>query len=125
MANFKELLVFGPARFFDEVRAKAFIGDIQGTATAAHKDDLNQNIASTYVKNIIDNEGASETITFVLGDGTTKTFTTKNTQVDVVDNLTSTSTTSALSANQGKVLKDAVDAVDTAITWTSFDPASP
>ena len=125
MAQFKELLVFGAARFFDEVRAKKFIGEFDGTATSAVNDSLGQKIDSTYIKNIVDNEGASETITFVMGDGTTKTFTTKNTQVEVVDADNDTSTDKALSANQGKLLRDDINTIVDTITWTSFDPVTP
>jgi hypothetical protein len=121
MSQFKELLVFGTSRFLDSVYAKKFIGPVEGTADRAIADNLGQTIDETYIKDI-SGDGSSETITFTMGDGTTKTFTTKNTQVTVVDNLASDSTTDALSAAQGKALNTRLTAVENSTTWTSWDP---
>jgi hypothetical protein len=120
MSQFKELLVFGTSRFLDSVYAKKFVGPLEGTAMAAIRDNRNQVIDSTYIKDI-SGDGSSETITFTMGDGTTKTFTTMNTQVTVVDNLESDSTTSALSAKQGKVLDARLQAVEGSTTWVDWD----
>ena len=122
MSQFKELLVFGTSRFLDSVYAKKFIGPLEGTAHRAIADNLGQQIDSTSIKDI-SGDGTSEEITFTMGDGTTKTFTTKNTQVTVVNNLTSDSTTDALSAAQGKALDTRLQAVEASTTWTSWDPA--
>lgn len=119
MSQFKELLVFGNSRFLDAVYAKKFVGPLEGLAARATADKNGKDI-TTYVANI-SGDGTSENITITFGDGTTSTFTTKNTQVTVEDNLTSTSTVNALSANQGKVLDGRLQAVETAVAWTSWD----
>ena len=124
MSQFKELLVFGTARFLDSVYARSFVGPLQGTAARAIADNLGQTIDETYIKDI-SGDGTSETTTFTMGDGTEKTFTTKNTQVTVVDNLASDSATDALSAKQGKALDTRLQAVEASTTWTCWDPAEP
>ena len=115
MAQFKELLVFGTTRVLDTVYAKRFVG-----LTSQAENDKNGKDITTYVANIV-GDGSSETVTFVLGDGTERTFVTKNTQVAVADNLTTNESTQALSAAQGVVLKSGLDTVTSAITWGTWD----
>ena len=116
MSQFKELLVFGDSRFLGAVHAKRFVGPLEGnaaSATKALKDNLNQQIDSTYIKNsTVD----GKTITFTRGDGSTFSFDTQDTHVNVVDTDASTSTTDALAANQGKLLRDDVTALQEAAT---------
>ena len=117
MAQFKELLVFGSTRVLDTVYAKAFVG-----LTSNATNDKNGKDITTYVADIT-GDGSSDTITFTLGDGSTRTFTTKDTQVVVADNLTTDSSTAALSAAQGVALKSDIDTVTSAITWGTWDQA--
>lgn len=119
MSQFKELLVFGNSRFLDSVYAKKFIGPLDGLAARATADKNGKDI-TTYVAGI-SADGTSDTVTVTFGDGTTTTFTTKDTQVNVEDSLTSQSAEDALSANQGYVLNGRLEAVESAVAWTSWD----
>ena len=123
MSQFKELLVFGNSRFLDSVYAKKFVGPLDGLAARATADKNGKDI-TTYVASIT-GDGTSDEVTVTFGDGTTTTFTTKDTQVDVEDSLTSQSATAALSANQGYVLNGRLETVESAIAWTSWDPVTP
>lgn len=49
MSQFKELLVFGDSKFLDSVKAKKFIGPLEGNADSATKDSLGNIIVDTYV----------------------------------------------------------------------------
>lgn len=77
--SFKDLLVFGKARFLDgayfkELIADKISGNLEGTAdmsTKAYKDILGQIISSTYIKDI-SMEG--DIVTVVRGDGTSYSF---------------------------------------------------
>ncbi len=117
MAQFKELLVFGTTRVLDTVYAKRFVGLVDKAESDKNGKDI-----TTYVANIT-GDGTSDTVTFVLGDGTEKTFTTKDTQVTVANNLATDDATQALSAAQGVVLKSGLDTVTSAITWSTWDAA--
>lgn len=119
MSQFKELLVFGNSRFLDSVYAKKFIGPLQGTADRAIADKNGKDI-TTYVAGI-SGDGSSDTITITYGDGTTGTFTTKDTQVTVANNLTTDDATQALSAAQGVVIDSRLQTVEAAVAWTSWD----
>ena len=119
MSQFKELLVFGNSRFLDSVYAKKFIGPLQGTADRAIADKNGKDI-TTYVAGI-SGDGSSDTITITYGDGTTGTFTTKDTQVTVANNLTTDDATQALSAAQGVVINSRLQTVEAAVAWTSWD----
>ena len=123
MSQFKELLVFGNSRFLDSVYAKKFVGPLDGLAARATADKNGKDI-TTYVASIT-GDGTSDEVTVTFGDGTTTTFTTKDTQVDVEDSLTSQSTTAALSANQGYVLNGRLETVESAVAWTSWDSVTP
>ena len=121
MSQFKELMVFGPARVLDTVYAKRFVGEfegtIQGLASSATADATGQNIAETYIKGI---SADGTTITVTKGDGTASTFATQDTHVNVEDSLLSTSTDDALSANQGYVLDGRVSDLETKLTVGTF-----
>ncbi len=119
MSQFKELLVFGNSRFLDSVYAKKFIGPLQGTADRAIGDKNGKDI-TTYVAGI-SGDGTSDTITITYGDGTTGTFTTKDTQVTVANNLTTDDATQALSAAQGVVIDSRLQTVEAGVAWTSWD----
>lgn len=122
MAQFKDLLVFGSIRTLDNMYAKQFVGKLVGaadSATKAEQDDLGQPIKSTYIKDIT-GDGTSDDVTFTFGDGTTKTFKTKDTKVTVVDNLESDSAEDALSANQGKVIDGRLKVVEDTVTVGTF-----
>lgn len=106
MAQFKELLVFGTTRVLDTVYAKKFVGAFEGTAEKATYDKNGKDI-TTYIASI-SGDGSSDTITYTKGDGTTGTFTTKDTQVTVANNLTTNEATQALSAAQGVVIRDSI-----------------
>ena len=123
MSQFKELLVFGNSRFLDSVYAKKFVGPLDGLAARATADKNGKDI-TTYVASIT-GDGTSDEVTVTFGDGTTTTFTTKDTQVDVEDSLTSQSDTAALSANQGYVINGRLETVESAVAWTSWDPVTP
>ena len=123
MSQFKELLVFGNSRFLDSVYAKKFIGPLEGTADRAIADKNGKDI-TTYVAGI-SGDGTSDTITITYGDGTTGTFTTKDTQVTVANNLTTDDATQALSAAQGVVIDGRLQTVEAAVAWTSWDSVSP
>ena len=118
MSQFKDLLVFGDSRFLGKVYAKKFVGPLEGnadSATKALKDNLNQQIDSTYIK------GAGvegQTITFTRGDGSTFSFDTQDTHVNVLDVDNSTATADALSANQGRLLRNDITALQEAATIT-------
>lgn len=118
MAQFKELLVFGTTRILDNVYAKKFIGNLEGTADRAIADKNGKDI-TTYISSIT-GDGNSTTIVYTLGDGSTASFVTQDTHVEVVDNLSSTATDAALSAAQGKSLKDTLDEATAALTWGEF-----
>ena len=115
MAQFKELLVFGTTRVLGTVYATSF----NGLATNAVSDKNGKDI-TTYVAGI-SGDGSSDTVTVTFGDGTTTTFTTKDTQVDVVDNLTTNDATKALSAAQGAALDGRLSPVESAVAWTSWE----
>ena len=119
MSQFKELLVFGDSRFLDSVYAKKFVGPLDGLAARATADKNGKDI-TTYVASIT-NDGTSNDVTVTFGDGTSTTFTTKDTQVTVADNLTTDDATQALSAAQGVVIDGRLTAVETAVAWTSWD----
>ena len=123
MSQFKELLVFGNSRFLDSVYAKKFIGPLDGLAARATADKNGKDI-TTYIASIT-GDGTSDTITFTYGDGTTGTFTTKDTQVTVANNLTTDDATQALSAAQGVVIDGRLQTVEAAVAWTSWDSVSP
>ena len=127
MAQFKDLLVFGVTRVMDKLYAKKVVADIEGnadSATKALKDNLNQQIDSTYIKNIT-GDGTSDTITFTFGDGTTGTFTTKDTQVTVINDHTTGGTTAAYSAEMGKEDYAKIVALENAVMVTNFDTEQP
>lgn len=126
MANFKDMIVFGTARFLDVVYAKQFIGPIKGnitgnadTATKATQDANGNNISSTYIKDI-SGDGTSDTITFTFGDGNTKTFKTHDTVTTIADNLTTNDNTQALAASQGVAIATRLTALETAATVGTF-----
>ena len=121
MSQFKELLVFGNSRFLDSVYAKKFVGPLDGLAARATADKNGKDI-TTYVASIT-GDGSSDTITITYGDGTTGTFTTKDTQVTVANNLTTNDATQALSAALGIVIDDRLQAVEAAVAWTSWESA--
>lgn len=123
MSQFKELLVFGNSRFLDSVYAKKFVGPLDGLAARATADKNGKDI-TTYVAGI-SGDGTSDTITITYGDGTTGTFTTKDTQVTVANNLTTDDATQALSAAQGVVIDGRLQTVEAAVAWTSWDSVSP
>lgn len=77
MSQFKELLVFGNARFLDNVYGKKFIGNLQGTADRAIGDKNGKDI-TTYIAGIT-SDGSTDTVTFTYGDGTSGSFKTKDT----------------------------------------------
>lgn len=118
MAQFKELLVFGTTRILDNVYAKKFIGNLEGTADKAIADKNGKDITE-YVASI-SGDGNSTTIVYTLGDGSTASFVTQDTHVPLVNNLSSTATDSALTAAQGKELKDQLDTATSALTWGTF-----
>ena len=121
MSQFKELMVFGPARVLDTVYAKRFVGEFEGTitglASSATADASGQNIADTYIKGI-DSDGTTVTVT--KGNGSTFSFETQDTHVNVEDSLASTSATDALSANQGHVIDGRVTDLETKLTVGTF-----
>lgn len=126
MTQFKDLLVFGDMRVLATVYAKKFVGEFEGnikgnadTATNATNDANGKNIASTYITSIT-GDGTSDEVTFTFGDGSTKTFKTKDTKVDIADNLTTAKADTALSANQGVVIDGRVSALETAATVGTF-----
>lgn len=123
MSQFKELLVFGNSRFLDSVYAKKFVGPLDGLAARATADKNGKDI-TTYVAGI-SGDGTSDTITITYGDGTTGTFTTKDTQVTVANNLTTDDATQALSAAQGVVIDGRLQTVEAAVAWTTWDSVSP
>jgi hypothetical protein len=106
MAQFKELLVFGTTRVLDTVYAKKFVGAFEGTSDRAVADKNGKDI-TTYIAGI-SGDGTSDTITITYGDGTTGTFTTKDTQVVVANNLSTNEATQALSAAQGVVIRNSI-----------------
>lgn len=120
MAQFKDLIVFGVTRVMDKLYAKQFVGNIEGTAANAINDNRGQQIDTTYIKDI-SGDGSSDTITFTMGDGTTKTFTTKDTQVTVINDHVTGGTTSAYSAEMGKEDYNRIVALETAVAVTNFD----
>ncbi len=67
MANLKDLLVTGVARFLGTVQAKLFKGNLEGTSTNAQKDSKDQDISSTYIKEI---SKGTNSLTLTKGDGT-------------------------------------------------------
>ena len=69
MANLKDLLVTGVAKFLGTVQAKLFKGDLDGTASNASKDDKNQSISSTYIKSI---SKTTNSLVLMSGDDTTE-----------------------------------------------------
>lgn len=124
MAQFKEILVFGTARFLSDAYGKTFHGTFDGDVTGnagsaikARQDALGQSIDGTYIKNV---EVDGPVVTFTKGNGSTFTITTQDTHVDVIDNLTSTDTEAALSANQGRVLEGEVTELRDAATWQTY-----
>ena len=123
MSQFKELLVFGNSRFLDSVYAKKFVGPLDGLAARATADKNGKDI-TTYVAGI-SGDGTSDTITITYGDGTTGTFTTKDTQVTVANNLTTDDATQALSAAQGVAINGRLQTVEAAVAWTTWDSVSP
>lgn len=121
MSQFKELMVFGPARILDTCYAKRFVGEFEGTidglASSATADATGQNIAQTYIKGIgVD----GKVVTVTKGDGSTFSFETQDTVTEVEDSLTSTASTVALSANQGYILDGRVDDLETKLTVGTF-----
>ena len=124
MAQFKEILVFGTARFLSDVHGKKFYGTFEGDVTGnagsaikARQDALGQSIDGTYIKNV---EVDGSVVTFTKGNGSTFSITTQDTHVPVIDNLTSTDTESALSANMGRVLENEVTVLRDAATWQMY-----
>lgn len=114
MAQFKELLVFGTTRVLGTVYATSF----NGLATNATNDKNGKDI-TTYVAGI-SGDGSSDTITFTYGDGTSSTFTTKDTQVTVADDLATDDATQALSAAQGVAIDGRLDTVEAAVAWGTW-----
>lgn len=127
MQQFKEILVFGEARFLDTVYGKKFVGtfkgDLEGTASAAIKarqDILGQSIDGTYIKNAT---ARGNIVTFEKGNGSTFTITTQGGGgggVEVIDELTSTDPNSALSANMGRVLDEKIMPLEDSATWVTY-----
>lgn len=121
MSQFKELMVFGPARILDTVYAKRFVGEFEGTidglASSATADASGQVIADTYIKGISAN---GTTVTVTLGNGSTSSFQTQDTVTEIEDSLTSQASTAALSANQGYVIDGRLDDLETKLTVGTF-----
>ena len=126
MAQFKDMLVFGTARFMDDIHAKrvvanTFIGDVEGNASSAIKarqDALGQAIDATYIAGV---QADGTTVTFTRGNGSTFTIATQDTHVDIIDNLTTSDPDSALSANMGRQLEDEVTVLRDAATVRYLD----
>jgi hypothetical protein len=78
MAQLKDLIVSGVTRCLGTLYAANIVGNLQGTATNATADNLDQNISSTYIKGLEaaqDSGLNGQTITLTFGDGNTDTIT--------------------------------------------------
>lgn len=91
MAHLKDLIVSGVTRFLGKV-----YGNLEGLASNAKKDDKDQNIANTYIKDI---SGGVDSLTITKGDGNTENVSLSSINADTVDDVHISCINDATTAN--------------------------